>query len=147
MEPTARLASCLIHNGTVTNPRDMVRALETIETLTYVQTVDDQVMAAGKATLVKIMAEPGSSTILVNECLFLNVLSFRYLTFVTEEADDGLPVCRFDLVGDGMTLALVPTEDPETPEECRMPARLLEAEAFETESFVLLDDDDDEDGR
>ena len=146
MEPTARLASCLIHNGTVTNPRDMVRALETIETLTYVQSVDDQTMAEGKATLVKIMAEPGSSTILVNECLFLNVLSFRYLTFVTEESEDGTPVCRFDLVGDGMTLSLVPTEDPETPEECRMPARLLEAEAFETESYVLLDDEDDENG-
>ena len=146
MDQKPRLASCLIHNGTVTNPRDMVRALETIETLTYVQSVDGQVMAEGKATLVKIMAEPGSSTILVNDCLFLNVLSFRYLTFTTTEGAEG-PECSFELVGDGMTLTIVPTEDPDTPEECRMPARLLDAEAFGTESYVLLDDEDDEDGR
>jgi hypothetical protein len=41
----------------------------------------------------------------------------------------------------------VPVEDPDTPEECRMPARLLEAESFNIESYVLLDDEDDEDGR
>ncbi|HEX9094200.1 MAG TPA: hypothetical protein VF902_09480 [Coriobacteriia bacterium] len=134
MDPKAPLASCLVHDGTVTNPRDMVRALETIETLTYVQAVDGEVMA-----------EPGSATILVNECLFLNVLSFRYLTFTTQDGPEG-PTCSFELVGDGMTLTLVPTEDPETPEECRMPARLLEAEAFDTESYVLLDDEDDESG-
>ena len=100
-------------------------------------------MAEGKATLVKIMAAPGSATILVNECLFLNVLSFRYITFTTSEDGE----CVFELVGDGMTLRLVPVEDPDTPEECRMPARLLDAEAFGTESYVLLDDEDDEDGR
>jgi hypothetical protein len=143
MDPRHELARCLVHNGTVTDPRDMVRALETIEGLTYTQSVDGQVMAEGKATLVKIMAEPTSATILVNECLFLNVMSFRYLTFTTH--DDGSST--FDLVGDGMTLNLVPTEDPETPEECRMPARLLDAEAFGVESYVALDDEDDEDGR
>ena len=143
MDNRRELASCLVHNGTVSNPRDMVRALETIESLTYTQTVDGQVMAEGKATLVKIMGEPGSATILVNECLFLNVLSFRYLTFTTLEEGS----CSFELVGDGMTLTLIPVEDPDTPEECRMPARLLDAEAFGTESYVLLDDDEDEDGR
>jgi hypothetical protein len=143
MDPRKELASCLVHNGTVANPRDMVRALETIESLTYTQIVDGEIMAEGKATLVKIMAEQGSATILVNECLFLNVLSFRYITFTT--ADDG--ECVFELVGDGITLRLVPVEDPDTPEECRMPARLLDAESFGTESYVLLDDEDDEDGR
>lgn len=146
MDHHRELARCLIHDGTVTCPRDMVRALETIESLTYTQTVDGQVMAEGKATLVKIMAETDGSTILVNECLFLNVLSFRYLTFTTEEGPDGLQ-STFELVGDGMTLTLVPVEDPDTPEECRMPARLLDAEAFGAESYVLLDDDDDEEGR
>lgn len=146
MDHRSELASCLVHNGTVSSPRDMVRALETIESLTYTQSVDGQVMAEGKATLVKIMAEPGSSTILVNECLFLNVLSFRYLTFTTEQGADGLET-TFELMGDGMTLMLVPVEDPDTPEECRMPARLLDAEAFGTESYVLLDDDEDEEGR
>jgi hypothetical protein len=141
MERPNRLASCLIHNGTVTNPRDMVRALETLETLTYTQTVDGEIMAEGKATLVKIMAEPAASTILVNQCLFINVLSFSYLTFNT--ADDG--TCVFELNGDGMTLTMVPVDDPEGGEE-RLPTLLLESEDFEAGTYVMLDDDDDEDG-
>ena len=144
MERRYELASCLIHNGTVVNPRDMLRSLETIEGLTYRQMLDGDVMAEGRATLVKIMAEPGSSTILVNGCLFLNVLSFRYLTFETQA--DGK--CVFELVGDGMTLELVPVEDEEndSPTNPRA-ARLLESEAFDPESYVVLDDDDDEDSR
>jgi hypothetical protein len=145
VDRTNRLAGCLVHNGTVIGPRDIIRALETIEALTYVQTVDGEQIASGRATLVKIMAEPGSSTILVNGCLFLNVLSFRYLTF--ETAEDG--ACSFELVGDGMTLEIVPVDEEE---ESAAPAnpravRLLEGEAFDAESYVVLDDEDDEDGR
>ena len=145
MDRTDRLAGCLVHNGTVVNPRDIIRALETIETLTYAQFVDGEQIASGRATLVKIMAEPESSTILVNGCLFLNVLSFRYLTF--ETAEDG--ACSFELVGDGMTLELVPTDEGEDSDAAANPraARLPEGEAFDAESYVVLDDDEDEDGR
>jgi hypothetical protein len=142
MDRSDRLASCLVHNGTATTPRDMARALETIEGLTYRQTVDGEVMAEGKATLVKIMAEPGSSTILVNECLFLNVLSFRYLTFTT----DSEGACSFELVSDGMTLTLVPTPEVEGAEE-RVPTLLLEGDDFDAESYALLEDDEDDELR
>jgi hypothetical protein len=138
------LASCLVHNGTVVSPRDMIRAMETVEGLTYRQILDGETLASGRATLVKIMAEPGASTILVNECLFLNVLSFRYLTFETEE--DG--TCRFELAADGMTLEIVPTDDEEEGATATPRAvRLLESEAFDSESYVVLDDDDEDDGR
>ncbi len=142
MEHRTDLASCLVHDGTVTHPRDMVRALETLESLAYTQTVDGEVMAEGRGTLVKIMAEPGASTILVNGCLFLNVLSFRYLTFST--AEDG--TCSFELTSDSMTLTLVPVPEPEGAEE-RMPALLLEADEFDAESYALLDDEDEDEGR
>ncbi len=141
MERRSDLTSCLVHNGTVAEPRDMLRALETLETLKYRQLVDGEVMAEGEAALVKLMAEPAGSTILVNGCLFLNVLSFRYLTFTT--ADDG--TCTFTLAGDGMTLVLEPIEDPEAPATERVPVRLLEGTAFGSESYVTLDDEDDED--
>lgn len=144
MERKPDLASCLVHNGTVVNPRDMIRALETVEGLTYRQILDGDTIATGRATLVKIMAEPGASTILVNECLFLNVLSFRYLTFETEA--DG--TCRFELAADGMTLEIVPVEDEEEGAQTTPRAvRLLEGEAFDPESFVVLDDDEDDDSR
>lgn len=145
MEARSGLASCLVHDGTVVSPRDMVRALETIEGLTYRQVVDGEVIAEGRATLVKIMAEPESSTILVNGCLFVNVLSFRYISFQTAEGGE----CRFDLVGDGMTLELTPVEDEdESGAPCTPRAvRLLESEVFDPESYVILDDDDEDEGR
>ena len=105
MERRNELTACLIHNGTVAGHRDMIRALETVEGLTYRQILDGETMAEGRATLVKLMAEPEASTILVNGCLFLNVLSFRHLTFETDDAGR----CVFELVGDGMKLELVPT--------------------------------------
>ena len=145
MERRNDLARCLIHNGTVAGPRDMIRALETVEGLTYRQILDGNTMAEGRATLVKLMAEPGSATILVNACLFLNVLSFRYLTFETDA--DGHVV--FEMVGDGMTLELVPVEDEDETVAAPNPraARLMETEAFDPDAYAMLDEDDDDETR
>jgi hypothetical protein len=145
LERRNELAACLIHNGTVTGHRDMIRALETVEGLTYRQILDGETMAEGRATLVKLMAEPGAATILVNGCLFLNVLSFRHLTFETD--DDGK--CVFELVGDGMKLELVPTEDEDETVTAPNPraVRLMAAESFDPETYAILEDDDEDDGR
>jgi hypothetical protein len=145
VERINELASCLVHNGTVSSPRDMLRALETMEGLTYRQIVDGDTLAEGNATLVKLMVEPGAATILVNGCLFLNVLSFRYLTF--ETGADGQ--CTFDLVGDGMRLILVPTADTEEASASTSPrvARLMEAEAYDPDAYAMLDDDDEDETR
>jgi hypothetical protein len=145
VDRTNELASCLVHNGTVSSPRDMIRALETIEGLTYRQVLDGQTFAEGNATLVKLMVEPGAATILVNGCLFLNVLSFRYLTFETD--DEGL--CTFELVGDGMRLILTPTADTEETSSATSPrvARLIEVEAYDPDAYAMLEDEDDDDAR
>jgi len=145
LERRKELTACLVHNGTVTGHRDMIRALETVEGLTYRQILDGATMAEGRATLVKLMAEPEAATILVNGCLFLNVLSFRHLTFETDEAGR----CVFELVGDGMRLELVPTEEDDDAIATPNPraVRLMAAESFDPETYAILDDDEDEDGR
>jgi hypothetical protein len=135
------LAPCLVGDGTVTLPRDMIRALETLETVAFTQEVDGAVMADGRATLVKLMADNESSTILVNGCLFLNVTSFRYLTFKT--AEDG--ACTFSLIGDGMTLTLVPAGDADIRTIEPQAMRLLEETAFDPDAFAVLEDDEDDD--
>lgn len=140
MQHPRELTPCLIGTGTLTNLRDMVRAMETVESFEYRYVVDGEPMGDGHATLVKIMADPESSTMLVNGCLFLNVASFRYLTF--EAAEDGLT--EFTLHGDGVTLELVVTEDA-TVTEGRPVIRLIEDGAFDPSSYVTLDDEDDED--
>jgi hypothetical protein len=138
MQHPRDLNPCLIGTGTLTTLRDMVRAMETVEAFSYRYVVDGEPVAEGRGTLVKIMADPESSTMLVNGCLFLNVASFRYLDFT---ATDG--GTRFELRGDGALLELVATED--VTEVDTRALRVPELDVFDPQSFVVLDDEDDED--
>jgi len=140
MQHSRDLTPCLIGTGTVTGLRDMVRAMETVEAFDYRYSVDGEGIASGRATLVKIMADPDSSTLLVNGCLFLNVASFRYLNFAT--GDDGKTA--IELYGDGVVLELKPVDDPES-RESRPVMRFMEDPAFDAGSYVTLDDEEDED--
>lgn len=142
MESRRPLAPCLIGRGTLSGFRDMLRALETLETVEYSFVVDDSVTDEGRAALVKLMADPDSSTIIVNGCLFLNVASFRYLDFEPLDQDRW----GFTLHGEGATLRLisVPEESSEDGGPVR-PSLLAFDEAPDFESLILLDDEDDED--
>ncbi len=140
MEHHPHLAPCLIGNGTLARPRDMVRALETLEGLAYAWIVDGESMSEGRAALVKLMADD-SATLLVNECLFLNVRSFRYLTF--ETSADG--TCSFELHGDGTVLRLTPDQEVDARVAEREGMQRMEYDAFGPGAFVLLEEDDEGD--
>jgi len=140
MEPVRPLAPCFVANGTLTNPRDMLRALETLESLDFTWEIDGELIAEGEASLVKLMADPSSSTMAVNGCLFLNVASFRFLDFETE---DGL--CTMSLHGDGTLLTLIARPDRDTEPVPRGQLRLLEESMFDFEHYVVGEDDEDDD--
>ncbi len=140
MQRNRPLAPCFIGSGTVSNPRDMIRVLETLESLHFTYLLDGDTIAAGEATLVKIMADPESATMAVNGCLFVNVASFRYLDF--ETVDDSL--CVVSLRGDGTVLSLIAIRDTETPGISAGQMRLIEESEFEFSSFVVSEDEDDE---
>jgi len=55
-------APCFIGSGTLTNPRDMIRALETLESLEYRYEMDGNVISEGSTTLVKLMYDNESAT-------------------------------------------------------------------------------------
>lgn len=142
MEPSRSLAPCLVGRGTVAVPRDMLRALETLENLDYRYLVVGEEVDSGRASLVKLMADPDSATMVVNGCLFLNVSSFRYLDFERGPADGW----RFVLHGDDTLLELLSV--PETEEEAllaKRPHLLSEETVPDFESLMALDDEDDED--
>lgn len=134
------LAPCFVGNGTLTNPRDMLRALETLETLEFTWEIDGELIADGDATLVKLMADSSSSTMAVNGCLFLNVASFRFLDFATENDR-----CVMSLHGDGTLLTLVATPDRDSEPVPRGQLRLLEESMFDFEHYIVGDDDEDDD--
>lgn len=140
MDTQRSLAPVLVGRGTLSDFRDMLRALETIENLEYRFVVDGALVDEGGAALVKLMADPESATMIVNGCLFLNVASFRYLDF--ESVDEGR--WSFTLHGDGHTLELIAL--PDSDEEGRERPHLLALdEAADFESLILLDEDDEDD--
>lgn len=136
MERSRPLAPSLISFGTVTSWRDMLRALETLETVSYRHIVHGEVISEGQAALVKLMADPESATMIVNGCLFLNVGSYRYLDF-EQDAD----AWRFNLVGDDSSLELIAMPDAEEVPERTQP--LLEDTDPDLERIVAADDEDD----
>lgn len=138
MEQNRPLAPCFIGSGTLVNPRDMLRALETLEAVDYSYEVDGATVSEGASTLVKLMLDHESATMVVNGCLFLNVASFQYLDFATEDEH-----CVVRLFGDGTTLTLRADTERDLVEVPRGQLRLLEEAAFDA-SFVLSDDEDDD---
>lgn len=139
MEPTSPLAPCFIGSGTIAHPRDMIRALESLEHLEFVYRVDGAIMASGNVTLVRLMADPESATMAVNGCLFLNVASFHYLDFQTTEEGR----CEIRLHGEGTTLTVVTRPDGEAGAAPRQ-LRLLEARELGLSELVLADDEDED---
>lgn len=142
MDTGRPLAPCFVGTGTLSNFRDMLRALETLETVEYRFLAHGEVIDEGKAALVKLMADQESATMVVNGCLFLNVASFRYLDFSPTGEDQW----GFVMHGDDTVLELValPEEEGDDSEEPRRPRLLSQEEAPDFESLILLDEDDDE---
>lgn len=138
MESARPLAPCFIGSGTISHPRDMVRALESLENIEFSYEVDGSVISRGEATLVKLMAHPRSATMAVNGYLFLNVGSFRYLDF--ETAEDGR--CTVRLFGDGSLLALR-TSPEDQGDITHSQMRLIDDAQFDHGAFVLTEDDDE----
>ena len=140
MERPRHLAPTFISSGTISSPRDMLRALESLETVDLLWEVEGRNVAEGQYTLVKLMYDPDSATMAVNGCLFLNVASFHYLDF--EQLHCGR--WRFHLHGDAATLTLVTVPESEEERAPERPHLLLEQADADFESFVALDDEEDE---
>lgn len=139
MDSLRQLPPLLVGDGTLTYPRDMVRALETIETFSYRYLVDGEEITKGRATLVRIMLDDISASTLVNGCLFLNVTSFTYLNFHTDESGQTV----FELFTEGAVLEITPLDEPEMRAGQRQVIRLMDESVFEG-TFVTLDDEDDD---
>lgn len=142
MDQKRPLAPTLVGRGTLSSYPDMLRALETLESVEYRYVAHGDVVDEGSATLVKLMADPDSATLIVNGCLFLNVGSFAYLDF--ERADETR--WSFVLHGDAATLELTSIPENSTEDASAVHPRLLsEDETADFESLILLDDEDEED--
>ena len=133
-------APCFINEGTIYHKKDMLRALETLENLKYDYLVDGKVIRKGQGALLKVFASRHSATLVINNCIFINVLSFDYLNF--KSAPSGKTIV--DLVEDGRILRLETID-----EEIKVPRSnreiLASVDQFDDEeTFALLEEGDEE---
>jgi hypothetical protein len=134
-------APCIVNEGILINRADIIRALETLESVKYSFTVDGSEMSCGNGVIVKIFANPDTSTLIVNGCLFINILSFNYLRFFVDES----LATVMDLVEDGKALRLVSTDDEgrrNNPANRNIFSDLDYNEEMPVELFEEFDDDD-----
>lgn len=130
---------CIINEGTVFRKKDMLRTLETLETVRFEQVVDGQVISTGQAVIAGIFASRSSATLLVNAYLYVNINSFDYLRFYINR--EGQTVV--ELNGDATVLKLTAIE-AETAPPCRLERRMYGDERYDEETFVLLEEESEE---
>jgi hypothetical protein len=111
MQSKKATAPCIIGEGTLFNKRDMIRALETLENVKYSDLVDNKVVSKGEGIVIKVFASKENATLVVNEALFINVLSFKYLHFSSTRRGETV----LELINDSRVLQLIPQrEDSKT---------------------------------
>lgn len=133
----------IINEGTIFRKKDMLRTLETLDTIRYEQVVDGQMIACGQAVIAGIFASRNSATLLVNAYLYLNINSFDYLRFFINRSGETV----VELSGESMMLRLTAVESEATP-PCKLERRMYGEERYDEETYVLLEeesttDDDD----
>lgn len=129
-----KCAPCIVSEGILLNKKDMLRALDTLENVIYYDVLDEKVISSGKGLVVKVFSSRDSSTIVLNETLFINVNSFKYLTFnIDEEGRTAL-----ELVNDSRILRLIPYYN----EEQKQSNRLIQKSINNNEDFYYDDEEE-----
>lgn len=139
-QPHMNPAPCIINEGTIVNKRDILRVLETLDGVEYVYTVEGEPIAAGSALVTQVFASRTSATLLVNNCLFLNVNSFEYVRFWQEDTTTKLELRLGTSV---LTLTPIAEEEPDTP--APLQRQMFPEPTFDEETLVLLEEDTEDD--
>lgn len=138
-------APCIINEGTLVNKRDVLRVLETLDAVDYSYAVEGDVMSSGQALVNQVFAGRETATLLVNNCLFLNVNSFEYVRF-WQEAVEGAPDHTIIELHQGTTvLKLIPLPDEESESQQPLQRQMFPQPEFDEETLLVLDEDAEDD--
>ena len=131
-------APIVVSEGTLYRTLDIVRALLTLDAVEYEYTVDGIDLSRGEGWLVRVFYSHESATLVVNNCLFINVRSFDYLHF--KELSDGR--MEVELVSDSAQLRLRTRKDPGRPPVAVERLRRLEDDEFEFQFYTQEQDEE-----
>lgn len=134
-------APCLVDRGIVIQKVDILRLLNDLGRVSYIDAREGEILSEGTGYVMDVFAEPGVSTLVANQSLYLNVYSFDYLEL--DKLPDG-QAC-FKLVQENRCLRLLPLTTPIQEQSTRnMNAVAIEAivaEALSASWDACLDDD------
>lgn len=135
---TRKKTPIIVSEGTLYRTLDIVRALVTLDAVSYRYTVDGLEVANGDGWLVRVFYSRDSATLIVNQCLFVNVRSFDYLHF--KELPDGRVSLR--LVSDSAELVLVTRPDAGAPPTVVERIRRLEDDEYDFQYYMHEQEED-----
>ena len=135
------LAPCIINEGTIYHKKDMLRALETFEGLDYHYIVDGKTVASGSGDLIKVFASKNSATMIVNDSVFINVLSFSYLNF--KRLDDSMT--EVELIAESRSLKLISIDKESSSDRITKEIQPTIGQFADEETFALLEENEAED--
>lgn len=131
------MAPCFINEGTIYHKKDMLRALETLENVGYEFLIEGESVRTGKGVLCKVFASRNSATLVINNCVFINVLSFDYLNYRSDDS-----ITRIELIEGNRTLKLE-TIDEEVKAPNTNRDMLASVDQFDDEETLALLEDGD----
>ncbi len=136
------VAPCIIDQGVIYQKQDMQRLLKDLGQVSYIHTLDDEVLSQGEGCVRDVFSDEQRSTMVANRSLYLNVCSFDYLELTTSPEGDS----AFDLVQDGRRLRLVPLSNPFHPAAANAldtaTLEVMMAEVLSANLDAQLDDDE-----
>ncbi len=135
-------APCIVDTGIIVNKQDMQRLLADLSRVRYIYTQDDSLISEGEGCVLEVFADPQQSTLVANQALYLNVLSFDYLELQRSPEQEAC----FVLIQDTRQLRLIPLSNPLQEQTTRtLNAAALEAVVAEVLSAnwdVQIDDEE-----
>lgn len=131
-------APIIVDEGAVYRTLDIVRALLTLDAVEYEYIVDGSRVSVGKGWLVRVFYSRDSATLVVNNCLYINVSSFDYLKFYKNERGQ----LAMTLHSDNSELRLTVPDEEVKPLRTVERLRRIEDEEFEFQFYHQEYEDD-----
>ncbi|AGY57443.1 hypothetical protein [Gloeobacter kilaueensis] len=142
---------CIVDVGLVVNKQDMIRVLEDLGRVSYMDIQDGQVRRCGEAYIMEVFSDPAGATMIANRTIYLNVNSFDCLRL--DWPSDERP--QFNLIQEGRIVRLIPATDPLEERDSEEPTHTIRhrlntglrsvVEEVLLESSRLSEDWDDDD--
>lgn len=77
----------IINKGIIYNPKDILRILRDLGSISYEQIIDNEIKQTGKAYIVSVVSNKNSANMIVNRRAYLNINGFEYLDINTTEEE------------------------------------------------------------